>query len=258
MTRGDLEGQHVVVTGGSRGIGSQLVQQALAAGARVTSVSRGAPPAGAEHVVADLADRTHLDELLARVEAEHGPVDVLVLNAGVDGAGSLLDVSADDVREVVDVNLAAPLELARQAVGLMVPRGRGRLVLLSSGYSTVAAQGLATYCATKAGLSHFATALRLELAGTGVGVTLVEPGPVRTQMLGAIEEDGPAAAAVHRLVRLRLTRYATPEEVAAQTWAGVASGRRHVVVPRRMVSALAFAWLPRRVGELALTGTRRR
>ena len=234
------------------------MQQALDAGARVTCASRSAPQdPRAAFVEVDLRDADRREALLARVEAAHGPVDVLVCNAGVDATGTLTTVSAADVREVVELNLLSTLELCRQAVPLMSARRSGHLVLVSSGYSAVAAPGLASYCATKAGVSHFATALRMELARTGVGVTLVEPGPVRTGLLDAIEQDGPASAAVSRLVRLRLTRLSDPEEVAAQTWAGVTSGRRHVVVPRRMVSALAFSWLPRRVGELVLTGTRR-
>jgi short-subunit dehydrogenase len=156
------------------------------------------------------------------------------------------------------VNLLAPAELVRQALPGMVARRRGHVVTVSSGFSTVTGAGLTPYASSKAGLSHFHAGVRSELRGTGVGTTLVEPGPVRTQMLDDIEAHGLAAGVVNRLLQLRLTRLVEPQAVADQVLDAVEQGREHVVPARRMIPVLAFTWLPRRVGDLVLTGVPRR
>jgi uncharacterized protein len=253
-----LRDRHVLVTGGSRGIGAALVRRALQRGARVTVVSRSAPlDPDAAHVPADLSRAEDVEGLVDRVEKEHGPVDVLALNAGTDATAALVRATAEDLRRVVDVNLVAPMELVRQALPRLTTR-EAHVLLTSSGYGSVAAPGLAAYCATKAGLSHFSSALRMELAGTRVGLTVVEPGPVRTTLLSAIETDRASDAALHRLLRLRLVRVVEPDEVAERAWSAVERGRRTVAVPRRVASATSLPWLARRVAELALTGTPRR
>lgn len=261
----ELRGTHVLVTGGSRGIGACLVAEARARGAQVTAVARSADPLaqvtsahGAAAVVADLGDPDEREALLGRVEAEHGPVDVLACNAGVHATAGLLEVTAAALEELVAVNLLAPLELVRQALPGMLERGRGHVLLMSSGFSTITAPGLAPYAATKAGVSHFAAGLVAELRGTPVGVTVVEPGPVRTRMLAAIDAHPLAGPAVRRLVHLGLTRVVEREEVARRALDGVAAGHRHVVVPRRMTPALALGWVPRALGELAQSGAPRR
>ena len=183
-----LAGAHVLVTGASRGIGALLAEQAAGRGATVTLVARSGEPlqALAERIggcaaPTDLADPAARRGLVQRVEDQAGrPVDVLVNAAGVDAVGSLLATNDQDMAELLQVNLLAPAELCRQVVPGMIARGRGHVVNVSSGFSTVAAAGVASYCASKAGLSHFTAALRQELTGTGVGTTLVELGPVRT------------------------------------------------------------------------------
>jgi short-subunit dehydrogenase len=169
----------------------------------------------------------------------------------------VLALSEDDVADVVAVNLRAPMELTRQVLPAMVARGRGHVVNVSSGFSTVNAPGLTTYCATKAGLSHFTGGLSLELQGTGVGTTLVEPGPVRTDLYGTLQETL-SYDSLRRMLRLQLTAEVEPEDVARATLDKVDRGGGHVVLPRRMAPAMALTWLPRTVTGLALTGVRRR
>ena len=261
-----LSGAHVLVTGASRGIGALLAAGAARRGATLTLVARSADALldrardlDGQALPCDLADPTQRTGLIARAEQAAGrPVDVLVNCAGVDASGGMLELSAEQVRQLYEVNLLAPVELVRQALPGMVARRRGHLVTISSGFSTVSAPGLTPYASSKAGLSHFHGGLRLELRGTGIGTTLVEPGPVRTSMYADIESHRLAAAAVNRLVRLQLTRVVEPEEVAEQTLEAVEADRRHVVPPRRMTPVLAFTWIPRRVGDLVLSGLPRR
>ena len=261
-----LSGAHVLVTGASRGIGARIASGAAARGADVTLVARPSAEldrtssaAGGRALPCDLADRSARDGLVGRAEQAAGrPVDVLVNCAGLDEAAGLLQVTAEQMAGLFEVNLLAPAELARQAVPSMVARGRGHVVDVSSGFSTVTSPGLVPYAASKAGLSHFHAGLRLELRGTGVGTTLVEPGPVRTGMYEDINAERLSAAGVGRLVKLRLTAVTDPDDVARKTLDAVESGRRHVVPSTRMVPALALTWLPRRVGDLVMSGVPRR
>lgn len=149
------------------------------------------------------------------------------------------------------------MELTRQALPGMLTRGRGHVVNISSGFATVNAPGLAPYCATKAGLSHFTGGLTLELRGTGVGTTLVEPGPVRTDLYDNLQTTL-VFDALRRMMRLGLTREIDPDDVARATIDQVQAGGGHVVLPRRMTPAMAMTWLPRRAVDLALAGVRRR
>lgn len=260
-----LENAHVLVTGASRGIGACLAREAARRGAHVTLVARSAGPleqraaeVGGHALAGDLKDDAVLLGLVARAESLAGrPVDVLVNNAGFDAARGMLDLSSDDVADIVALNLRAPVELTRQALPGMVARGRGHVVNVSSGFSTVNAPGLTPYCATKAGLSHFTAGLALELRGTGVGTTLVEPGPVRTELYGNLQSTL-SFDALKRMMRLGLTAEVEPEDVARATLDRVQRGGGHVVLPRRMAPAMAMTWLPRRAAELALTGVRRR
>lgn len=261
-----LSGAHVLVTGASRGIGACLASGAAERGAEVTVVARSperlqqaAAALGGHALPCDLADRAARAGLVDRAEALAGrPVDVLVNCAGLDAAAGMLEVTAEQQAELFEVNLVAPAELVRQVLPGMVARRRGHVVDVSSGFSTLTCPGLVPYAASKAGLSHFTAGLRLELRGTGVGTTLVEPGPVRTGLYADIEAQPLAAAAVRRMLRLRLTVLSEPEEVARATLDAVESGRRHVVPPLRMTPALALTWVPRRVGDLLLSGLPRR
>ena len=261
-----LSGAHVLVTGASRGIGALVADGAAQRGGTVTLVARSgdalherAARLSGHALPCDLADAAQRADVVARAEAlAERPVDVLVNCAGLDAVAGMLEVTAEQMRSLYEVNLLAPAELVRQVLPGMVARGRGHLVTVSSGFSTVTAPGLVPYASSKAGLSHFHAGVGVELRGTGVGMTLVEPGPVRTQMWDDIEEHALSADALNRWVRLQLTRVSTPEEVARKVLDAVEQGRGHVVPSRRMTPVLAFTWLPRRVGELALTGVRRR
>lgn len=261
----NLSGAHVLITGASQGIGAALTREAARRGALVTLVARSPGPldqlateVGGHALPTDLKDRAAVSTLVARAELQAGrPVDVLVNNAGFDAARGMLEVSEDDVADIVAVNLHAPMQLARQALPGMVERGHGHVVNVSSGFSTVNAPGLTPYCATKAGLSHFTGGLSIELQGTGVGTTLVEPGPVKTELYESLKTTL-AYDALQRMMRLQLTAEVEPDDVARATLDRVAKGGGHVVLPRRMAPAMALTWLPRTAAAVTLAGVRRR
>jgi short-subunit dehydrogenase len=261
-----ISGAHILLTGASRGIGAELAAQAADRGATCTLVSRSesavreqAATLSGHPLGCDLAHPAERTGLLQRAEQLAGrPVDVLVNCAGTAGIGGLLEVTAEQLREIYEVNLVAPVELVRQALPGMVARRRGHLLTVSSGFSTFTSPGLVPYASSKAGLSHFHGGLRLELRGTGVGTTLVEPGPVDTGMYGEIESHRLTRPAVNRFLRLRVTRLMQPGEVARAALDAVEAGRRHVVPPGRMTPAVALDWIPRRVADLLLAGVPRR
>jgi short-subunit dehydrogenase len=183
----DLSGALVLLTGGSRGIGPRIAARFGAAGARLALVARTA--AALEQVaadlrargvearafVADVTDEAQVTALLERVRVELGDVDVLVSNAGVEGFGHFEGLPFEGQRRVIELNLVAPLRLARLLVPGMLARGRGHLAFVSSSAGLMALPFGATYSASKAGVTAFAHSLRLELAGRGVSASAILP-----------------------------------------------------------------------------------
>jgi uncharacterized protein len=204
------------------------------------------------------ADLTDLDDLLglvARVEDEAGgPVDVLVNNAGIEAAAGILDAEHDPLASLLQLNLATPVELCRQAARLMAARGGGHIVNVSSMASAVAFPGLATYAASKAGLSQFSRLLARELSTTGVHVTLVELGPIPTDMLDSVMSHEPARLGFERGYKLRLIVDVPKERVAVAMADAIEKRRFNVVLPKRAAAFPLVAGLPQRVNELLSRG----
>lgn len=260
----DLAGAHVVVTGASRGIGRRLVDVLAAHGTRLTLVARDGDALdkvvadiGVDHAAAypcDLGDANAIDGLIARIEADRGSVDVLINNAGLDHTGAFAHMTAAQLRAVMNVNLIATAELSRQVVPGMVARRRGHIVNVSSIGGSLASAGVIVYCATKAGVNQFTAGLRAELKGTGVRTTLVEIGPVATEMMDHLRDYAPSAASVRRLERAGLSPELDPAIVAAAMVAAVESGRRHVRLPKRQAPMSMLAEAPRRIGEIITLG----
>jgi short-subunit dehydrogenase len=179
----DLEGARVLLTGASGGLGEAIARALSARGASLVLSGRRAEvlegiarEVGAEKVVCDLSDRSQT----ARLAADAGPVDVLVANAGLPGAGKFPSLEPDEIDRVLEVNLRAPIMLARLLAPAMVERGRGQLVFVASFAGKVASAGESpVYTATKFGLRGFSHVLRVQLRRKGVGVSLVTPGPIR-------------------------------------------------------------------------------
>ena len=259
----ELRGRRVLVTGASRGIGNALARRFAGAGAVVALVARSRPQleelagelGGTAHA-ADLTDREQLETLIERVEDEAGPVDVLVNNAGLETTKSILDHTAEDVELIYRLNIVAPVELCRQVLPRMLGRGGGHVVNVSSLAGVAVFPGFATYASTKAALTHFTAGLRADLRGKPVGTTVVELGPIVTEMLAGAKDYGPTRDSFERAYRLGMLVDITPEQVAEAAVAAVEAGRRHVRLPRRAGVYSLLAEAPRRLTELFLTGVR--
>ncbi|MEV7614221.1 SDR family NAD(P)-dependent oxidoreductase [Streptomyces sp. NPDC089799] len=178
----DVRGSKVLLTGATGGIGTALAAAMTAHGAdlvvtgrREEALKAASDAYGARTVLADLADRDDV----ARLARTCADTDLLIANAALPASGELLDYSEDQIDRALDVNLRAPVMLCRALAEPMVARGRGHIVLVGSISGKAATRSSSLYNATKFGLRGFALALRQDLAGTGVGVSLVQPGFVR-------------------------------------------------------------------------------
>lgn len=160
------------------------------------------------------------------------------------------------MRNLLQVNLAAPMELCRQAMPRLVARGRGHIVNVSSYGAIAQGPGVTLYATSKAGLSHFTAGIRAELRGTPVGTTLVQLGEVKTDMIDHIRAYPPAHKTIERFERLRMLPSAAlePEEVALAIADAIERNKRHVVMPRQIVAMAKVTEFPRRVSEILLTG----
>jgi 3-oxoacyl-[acyl-carrier protein] reductase len=206
------EPRSVLVTGGNRGIGAAIAAAFAAAGDRVAVTYRsGEPPADHLAVRCDVTDTASVDEAFTTVEAEHGPVEVLVANAGVTRDTLLLRMSDDDFQSVLDTNLTGAFRCVRRAAKGMVRLRRGRVVLLSSVVGLYGSPGQVNYAASKAGLVGLARSLTRELGGRGITANVVAPGFVETDMTAALPEERQQA---YRQA-IPAGRFASVEEVAA-------------------------------------------
>jgi short-subunit dehydrogenase len=261
----DLQGKRVLITGASRGIGRSIAQAMAGAGARVALVARDgaaleslAGELGGTAHPADLLDADERNGLIQRVEAEAGPIDVLVNNAGLHHGATLWDTSAESVAAQVGLNLLVPLELCRQAIPGMLQRGGGHLVNVASLAAVASTPGMTAYAATKAGLSHGGAALRDELKGLPIAVTTVMVGGVPTDMLEQGEDYPPFHNAFKRLRQVQLAPDTPADKLAAAVVRGVQRGTRTVYLPRRAAPFVGFVEAPRKIVRLALLGVARR
>ena len=260
-----LQGKRVLVTGASRGIGEALARRFAAAGADVALVARSeaaikslaAELGGTAHPT-DLSDPDQVDGLIGRIEADGGPIDVVVNNAGLAGGGFIGDLADQEVTELLQVNLITPIALCRQVIPGMIARGRGHLVNVSSLAGVVALPGVSIYGTTKAGLSHFTAQLRADLKGLPVGTTLVELGPVPSDMLDHVQDYRPTDDSFRRSYQLQLIADVPREKVADHVVAAVEKNRRHVRLPKRGHGFAVLPEAPRRIGEILLTGVKPR
>jgi short-subunit dehydrogenase len=255
-----LAGARIVVTGASRGIGRQLATELAGRGASVVLVARSAElleklaaELGGEAFAADLTDARAIEPLVRAIES-HGPIDVLVNNAGVDLTGELVELSSEAIESLLALNLRAPILMSRAVIPGM--RGRGHIVNVSSLAGTNALPGMAPYSASKAGLSHFTAGLRAELKGSPITTTLVEIGAVESTMIESVKSHAPTRRAFARLERLRLSFDLDIDVVVAALVDAIEHDKRHVRLPRRSALFPMIVEVPRRVTEYLLAGVR--
>ena len=223
-----------LVTGASSGIGLELARVAAARGHDLVLVARGEGAlralavelerdhgAAAHVVVADLAPPGGPDRVVEAVEGLAIDVDVLVNNAGFGLYGDFLDTDLAIERDMIAVNVTAPTVLAKRFGITMARRGRGRILNVASTAAFQPGPRMAVYYATKAYVLSFSLALSVELAGTGVTVTCLAPGPVRTPFRER------AQVSASRLFSGKRGRQA--EEVARAGWDALERGRKLVI-----------------------------
>lgn len=180
----------VLVTGGNRGIGLAIARRLAAAGDKVTVTSRsGADIDGLTVARCDVRDATAVDEAFATAEAAHGPVEVLVANAGTTSDQLLALMSEDEFTSVVDTNLTGAYRAARRAVRPMIRLRRGRIIFISSVVGLLGSAGQVNYAASKAGLVGMARSLARELGSRNITVNVVAPGFADTGMTAALTPE---------------------------------------------------------------------
>jgi short-subunit dehydrogenase len=243
----------ILLTGSSQGIGEACAAELSSRGARVILhgrtpdvVGETAADLGAKVVAADLQDDNACEELADAARDIYGHVDGVVHCAGIGWYGPVADMPMSRMDELLQVNLRAPLRLTRALLPAMIARGAGHVGFIASiaGLTGVACE--AVYAATKSGLITFADSLRLELHGTGVGVSVISPGAVRTKFF---EHRGtPYGRTVPRPM--------SPQRVASAVARGIERGGGDAILPHwlavapavRAVAPRAFNALNQRLG----------
>ena len=228
-----LKGKKALVLGGSRGIGAAVVERLAAEGAEAAFTYAGSKDAAAalaaktkaKAVQADSADR----EAVAKVIAGRGPLDILVVNAGVAVIGDPLELDPAEVDRLIDVNVRGPYHAAVEAARKM-PDG-GRIIVIGSvNGDRVPFPGMTAYGLSKSAVQGLVRGLARDLGPRGITVNNVQPGPVDTDMNPA---DGPMKDAMHSVMAIK--RHGRPEEIAglvaylAGPEAGYITGAQHTI-----------------------------
>jgi 3-oxoacyl-[acyl-carrier protein] reductase len=202
----------VLVTGGNRGIGLAIARAFADLGDKVAVTHRGSgAPDGLFGVPCDVTDAAAVDAAFGQVEAQHGPVEVLVSNAGITDDQLVLRMSEEQFGRVLDANLTGAYRVAKRAAGRMLRARRGRMIFISSVVALTGSAGQVNYAASKAGLIGLARSLARELGSRGITANVITPGFVETDMTAQIPEERRAEI----LAGLPLGRYGLAAEVAA-------------------------------------------
>lgn len=245
MPTRSFHGEVALVTGAAGGIGAEVARRLATAGLRVASVDVDAAglaaranaldrPATLRVYAQDLRVEGELDDLVARVESDLGPVDYLVHAAGVLRPASALQVSVADLEETLAINLRAPFFLSQCVARRMLRRGGGgALVTVGSNAAALPRAGMAAYGASKAAVTYLTQTLGLELARHGIRCNVVSPGSTRTAMLErwrVSDADLVAGNAGAFKLGIPLGRIAEPADVAEAVLFLLSDAARHVTL----------------------------
>ena len=206
-----LQDQHVLITGGSRGIGLACAQHFAKLGDKVAITYNNTKPTGDFFAVkCDVTSQEQVDAAFAEVEAKLGPVQVLVSNAGITKDLLLLRMNEVDFSSVVDANLTGAFRVCKRATQSMLRARSGRIILMSSVVGLLGSAGQANYAASKAGMNGFTKSIALELGSRNIRCNAIAPGFIETEMTAKLNED------VVKGWRdaIPLKRGGTPEDVA--------------------------------------------
>lgn len=202
----------VLVTGGNRGIGLAVAKAFAKQGDRVAVTHRGSgAPDGLFGVECDVTDSAAVDAAFSRVEAELGPVEVLVANAGITEDTLLMRMSEEQFGAVLDTNLAGAFRCAKRAVTKMVRARWGRLIFMSSVVGYYGSPGQVNYAASKAGLIGMARSITRELGSRNITANVVAPGFIETDMTAVLTDE--RKEQYRQMVPAG--RMGTPEDVSA-------------------------------------------
>ena len=206
----------VLVTGGNRGIGYAIAEEFVARGHRVAVTARsGDGPAGTMTVRADVTDAASIDAAFTSIEAELGPVEVVVANAGITRDMLLMRMSESDFTDVIDTNLSGAFRVVKRASKGMMKARFGRIVLVSSVVGLLGSAGQVNYSASKSGLIGLARSVTRELGSRGITANVVAPGFIETDMTAELSETQQA----DYRKSIPAARFATAQEVARViTW----------------------------------------
>jgi len=205
------EPRTVLVTGGNRGIGLAIARAFVANGDRVAVTHRGSgAPDGLFGVQCDVTSAEDVERAFTEVEAELGPVEILIANAGITDDTLLLRMSEESFQRVLDANLVGAYRVAQRAAKGMLRQRRGRLIFISSVVALVGAAGQANYAASKAGLIGFARSIARELGSRSITANVIAPGFIETDMTAQLTE----ARRGEILGGVPLNRFGSADEVA--------------------------------------------
>jgi 3-oxoacyl-[acyl-carrier protein] reductase len=202
----------VLVTGGNRGIGLAIARAFAERGDKVAVTHRGSDtPDGLLGVKCDVTDAEQVEAAFTEIEETHGPVEILVSNAGITDDTLLLRMSEEQFTRVLDANLTGAFRVAKRASRGMLRKRWGRLVFISSVVGLTGSAGQANYAASKAGLVGFARSLARELGSRNITSNVITPGFVSTEMTAVLPEERKKEI----LAQVPLGRYADTAEIAA-------------------------------------------
>ena len=209
----------VLITGGNRGIGLAIAQAFAAQGDKVAVTYRsGEPPVlvpaeGGSFlaVICDITSSEEVDRAFTEVEAAHGPVEILIANAGITRDTLVLRMSDEDFEAVIDTNLKGSFRVAKRAAKGMLRLRRGRLIFISSVVGLTGSAGQVNYAASKSGLVGMARSLARELGSRSITANVIAPGFIGTDMTAVLDE----ARKKEILGQVPLGRYGDPAEIAA-------------------------------------------
>ena len=202
----------VLVTGGNRGIGAAIAEAFVANGDIVAVASRsGAAPSGTTGFVCDVSDTASVDACFEAVEAQLGPVEIAVANAGITKDGLLMRMSDTDIEDVLNTNLFGALRIARRAAKSMLRQKRGRIMFVGSVVGLLGSAGQTNYAASKSGLVGLARSLAREVGSRGITVNVIAPGFVETDMTSELSDERKQDI----VTNVPLARYAQPAEIAS-------------------------------------------
>jgi len=220
----DLGGRVALVTGAGQGLGLEIAEALALAGAHVilsgrqverleAAVERIQGGGGnASPLAFDIADAGAVVAAFERIEAAFAGLDILVSNVGIRHRFPLTEISDEDFHRVLEINLISAFHLAKAAVALMVPRGRGRIIMVTSIAGPLGRANDSAYIAAKGGLAGFVRALAVEFGPQGITTNAIAPGYFATETNAAMVDDPEVEAFVKR--RIPVQRWGEPKEIA--------------------------------------------